>query len=194
MLHAEPTTIHLAFPSRKQYAIPSYQRNYVWTREGQWEPLWDDLSGLTRQILAEGTGSRAHFLGTIITKQIRAQGFIDRWWVVDGQQRLTTLQILIAAACSAFNERGLTQCASILTNVLVNPPEVVQEDSDKYKIQHKSSDYEGFSRIIEAGLIESRITPRQSKQREDCLQKAVIKRGLRCMRRSARRARRLSSP
>ena len=43
-------------------------------------------------------------------------------------------------------------------------------------------------------LIESRITPRQSKQREDCLQKAVIKRGLRCMRRSARRARRLSSP
>ena len=47
--------------------------------------------------------------------------------------------------------------------------------------------------IIDA-IIESRITPRQSKQREDCLQKAVIKRGLRCMRRSARRARRLSSP
>jgi type IV secretory pathway VirB4 component len=37
-------------------------------------------------------------------------------------------------------------------------------------------------------LIESRIIPRQSKQREDCFQKAVTKRGLRCMRRSARRA------
>ena len=43
-------------------------------------------------------------------------------------------------------------------------------------------------------LIESRIIPRQSKQREDCFQKAVTKRGLRCMRRSARRARRLSCP
>ena len=43
-------------------------------------------------------------------------------------------------------------------------------------------------------LIEFRIISRQSKQREDCFQKAVTKRGLRCMRRSARRARRLNCP
>ena len=43
-------------------------------------------------------------------------------------------------------------------------------------------------------IIESRIISRQSKQREDCFQKAVTKRGLRCMRRSARRARWLSCP
>ena len=99
---------------------------------------------------------------------MRAQGFIDRWWVVDGQQRLTTLQILIAAARSAFNERGLTQCASILTNALVNPPEVVQEDSDRYKIQHKSSDYEGFSRIIEAGLGGSGVPEEEKLRLHDC--------------------------
>ena len=33
MLHAVPTTVSLAFPQRKQFVIPSYQRNYVWTRE-----------------------------------------------------------------------------------------------------------------------------------------------------------------
>ena len=44
------------------------------------------------------------------------------------------------------------------------------------------------------GSIESRIISRHSKQREDCFQKAVIKRGLRCMRRSALRARSFSSP
>ena len=168
MLHAEPTTISLAFPSRKQYAIPSYQRNYVWTREGQWEPLWDDLRGLTRRILAEGPDTRPHFLGTIITKHIGAQGFVDRWWVVDGQQRLTTLQILIAATRSAFDERDLTQCAAILTNVLVNPPEVVQKDPDKYKIQHKSSDYEGFARIIEAGLGGSSVSEEEELRLHDC--------------------------
>ncbi len=43
-------------------------------------------------------------------------------------------------------------------------------------------------------LTESRIIPRQSKQREDCFQKAVIRRGLRLMRRSALRARSFSSP
>ena len=168
MLHAEPTTVNLAFPSRKQYAIPSYQRNYVWTREGQWEPLWDDLRGLTRQIVADGAAARPHFLGTIITKQIGAQGFIDRWWVVDGQQRLTTLQILISATRSAFNERGLTQCASILTNALVNPPEVVRDDSDKYKIQHKSSDYVGFSRIIEASLGGADVPEEEKLRLHDC--------------------------
>ncbi len=47
---------------------------------------------------------------------------------------------------------------------------------------------------VESLIIESRIIPRQSKQREDCFQKAVIKRGLRRMRRSALRARSLSSP
>ena len=167
-MHAEPTTIGRAFPVRKQHAIPSYQRNYVWTRAGQWEPLWDDLRGLSRQTLTKGPVAKPHFLGTIITKQIPAQGFIDRWWVVDGQQRLTTLQILIAAARSAFNERGLAQCASILSNALVNPPEVIQEDSDRYKIQHKSSDYEGFSRIIEAGLDDSSVLEEKRLPLQDC--------------------------
>ena len=154
MLHAEPTTVNLAFPPLKQYAIPSYQRNYVWTREGQWEPLWDDLRALTQQVLDEGEtpAAKPHFLGTIITKQIPTTGFINRWWVVDGQQRLTTLQILMAAACSVFNERGLTQCTSILKGALVNPQEAVQATSDRYKIQHRSSDYSGFSGIVEAGL------------------------------------------
>ena len=78
MLHAEPTTVSRAFPPRKQYTIPSYQRNYVWTREGQWEPLWDDLTALTRRVLAEGPRGKPHFLGAIITKQIGTrQGFLD---------------------------------------------------------------------------------------------------------------------
>ena len=153
MLHAEPTTVSLAFPPNKQYAIPSYQRNYVWTKEGQWGPLWDDVMALTQHVLAEGPGAKPHFLGAIITKQIRTQqGFLDRWWVVDGQQRLTTLQILIAATCSALHEGGLAQCASILMDTLVNADAVVQESADKYKITHKSSDYAGFSGIIDAAV------------------------------------------
>lgn len=169
MLHAEPTIVSLAFPPRKQYAIPSYQRNYVWTREGQWEPLWDDLMALTRHVLAEGPRAKPHFLGTIITKQIGArQGFIDRWWVVDGQQRLTTLQILIAATRSALHEGGLAQCASIFTDTLINPAAAVKESADKYKITHKSSDYEGFSRVIDAAVGDSAPPGDDSLPLHDC--------------------------
>jgi len=168
MLHAEPTTVHLAFPDRKQYAIPSYQRNYVWTREGQWEPLWEDLQALTQQVLAHGEAAHPHFLGTLITKQVGGQGFIDRWWVVDGQQRLTTLQVLIAASRSVFQHRDLSQCASILGSRLVNPSEVVQQQPDRFKIQHKSRDYEGFTRIIEAGLEGCSLPEDVSRQLRDC--------------------------
>lgn len=169
MLHAEPTTVSRAFPPRKQYAIPSYQRNYVWTREGQWEPLWDDLTALTRRVLAEGPRAKPHFLGAIITKQIGArQGFLDRWWVVDGQQRLTTLQILIAATHSALCEGGLAQCASIFTDTLVNAEAAIQESADKYKITHKSSDYEGFSRVIDAAVGDSDLPEYDSLPLHDC--------------------------
>ena len=150
-MDAQKTTVDQAFPNRKQYAIPSYQRNYVWTREEQWAPLWDDLRTLTEHRF-DASETRSHFLGTIITKQIGTQGFTDRWWVVDGQQRLTTLQILMAAMTTAYDELDLDRYACILTDSLVNPNAGVLEDSDKYKIQHKSIDYRGFSGIIDASV------------------------------------------
>ena len=151
-IEAQPTTVHLAFPQSKQYAIPSYQRNYVWTREGQWEPLWEDLLALLPETLSAGPGKRPHFLGTMITKDIGTRGFITRWSVVDGQQRLTTIQILIAACCSVFKELALRQPLSILRKYLANSDDVVERTSDRYKINHKSRDYRGFSAVIEAGL------------------------------------------
>ena len=80
-METQITTVSLAFPPRKQYAIPSYQRNYVWTRQGQWEPLWEDVKALTAHVRAAESKAKPHFLGTIITKQIGTVGFIDRWSV-----------------------------------------------------------------------------------------------------------------
>ena len=150
------TTGDQAFAPRKQYAIPSYQRNYVWTKEDHWEPLWEDIKELTRQVLGSDAKTRPHFLGTIITKEIATEsGFIDGWWVVDGQQRLTTLQLFIAAARASFIERGLTRSADILSGLLANPDTSIDKPRDKYKIKHKSSDYAGFAALIDAALSSS---------------------------------------
>ncbi|MDE0628036.1 MAG: DUF262 domain-containing protein [Bryobacterales bacterium] len=145
------TTGDQAFPPRKQYLIPSYQRNYVWTERDHWEPLWEDVKELTRQVVADEE-TKPHFLGAIITKEIGTVGFITRWWVVDGQQRLTTLQVLIAAARAAFIKRGLARSSEILSDLLVNAETSTKDKSDKYKIKHKSSDYAGFAAIIDAAL------------------------------------------
>lgn len=142
-----------AFASRKQYIVPSYQRNYVWRKEAHWEPLWEDIRETIHRVIADGKSAKPHFLGTIITKEIGASdGFINQWWVVDGQQRLTTLQVFIAATHSAFSKRGLTQSAAVLADLLANPDSSVKTDGDKYKIKHKSSEYAGFKAMIDAAL------------------------------------------
>ena len=150
------TNVVQAFKTDKQYTIPSFQRNYVWTRDGQWEPLWEDVSALASRIDA-GEEVLPHFLGTIITKDIGSRRFISRWWVVDGQQRLTTLQILLAATRSVFSERDLRNFARVLDGCLSHDPDVVETDEDKYKIAPKKAeegDYVAFSSIMDACLSE----------------------------------------
>ena len=149
-METQITNVVQAFPNAKQYAIPSYQRNYVWTKEGQWEPLWEDVTALANRSVEEDQEVKPHFLGTIITKQIGTRHFINRWWVVDGQQRLTTLQILLNAARAAFQERGLNRFADLLADCLANSKATVTEPADRYKIDPKSGDYSTFASIIDA--------------------------------------------
>ena len=156
------TTMNQAFPPVKQWVIPSYQRNYVWTENGQWAPLWEDLMALTERVRKADPGdsdAEPHFLGTIITKQnpgYKSRRFINYWWVVDGQQRLTTLQLLMAAARAVFIQHSLARHAAMLSGVLANAPDFVGGPGDKYKIRHKrsktykGSDYAVFQTIIDA--------------------------------------------
>lgn len=149
-------TVSHAFRTRFQYVVPSYQRNYVWTKQDQWEPLWDDVLKVTHQILGDGSKEEPHFLGTIITKPLLSgESFLERRSVVDGQQRLTTLQLLIAAAHSVFKEFELSDFASMLREYLINHPDTIQKDHEQFKIHHKSRDYVGFAAVVKVALGES---------------------------------------
>lgn len=76
------------------YRIPPYQREYSWYK-AQWEDLFEDL------LEADG----AHFLGTIITLDQTTDTLAGNiLQVVDGQQRLTTLTLLLAAVYSVLEE------------------------------------------------------------------------------------------
>ena len=68
--------------------IPYFQRSYVW-KENNWEELFDNLID----------ENQSHFLGSIILKRINTRsGETERFSVIDGQQRLTTLSILLRAS------------------------------------------------------------------------------------------------
>ncbi len=75
-----------------QFVIPVFQRDYNWT-EGNCEQLWKDVLRI-----AHDPSDRGHFLGSVVYVPTgdSAAGF-TRWLLIDGQQRLTTLTLLLAA-------------------------------------------------------------------------------------------------
>lgn len=76
-------------PNRKQYLIPVYQRNYEWSRE--------QCTKLFKDILIAHKKDRYHFTGSIVYAPLKTENKIEYYVVIDGQQRLTTIYILIKA-------------------------------------------------------------------------------------------------
>ena len=77
-----------------QYKVPLYQRRYVW-EEANWEKLWGDIlyqENLKRNPKERSAGLQGHFTGPIVTLPI--EGEQNKFEVIDGQQRLTTFQIV----------------------------------------------------------------------------------------------------
>ncbi|MBQ6402495.1 MAG: DUF262 domain-containing protein, partial [Oscillospiraceae bacterium] len=73
----------------RQYKIPVYQRNYEWS--------WDQCDKLFEDIVQAAARNQLHFCGSIVYQPIAPTRGIDNHIVIDGQQRLTTIYILIKA-------------------------------------------------------------------------------------------------
>ena len=86
----------------KQFVIPIYQRTYSWT-EKQCEQLWDDIIKVSQNEKNPG-----HFIGSIVSieKGINQASGVDQYLVIDGQQRLTTLTLLLSAFSKALEKQG----------------------------------------------------------------------------------------
>ena len=87
----------------KQFAVPIFQRRYSWEKK-HCERLWDDVMSLGKDSM-----NRFHFLGSIvyIDSKVSNTSKVRELQVIDGQQRLTTLTLLLAALSRAINEQGV---------------------------------------------------------------------------------------
>jgi uncharacterized protein with ParB-like and HNH nuclease domain len=87
-----------------QFVIPVFQRDYTWQAEPQCAQLWRDVLRAART-----GGDHGHFLGSIvyIATGDSLAGF-TRWLLIDGQQRLTTLTLLLAALRDHIRDTGWT--------------------------------------------------------------------------------------
>jgi len=147
-----------------RYEIPPFQRRYVWREEEQWEPLWNDVEDLARLIPEDAGVAKPHFMGAVVLQQsANPTGTLVRHIVVDGQQRLTTLQILIDAAQEVLEGRGHIYPAARLAALVLNGEEFRDGDPDAaFKVWPTLVDQEAFRHAMSneppaAGRTDSRI-------------------------------------
>ena len=96
----EKMTVLEVFQRERRLCVPLFQRAYVWNSEQQWEPLWEDIvrQANMHMVQTDPHAIRTHFLGAIVINIASVQGrSVARADVIDGQQRLTTLQLFMAA-------------------------------------------------------------------------------------------------
>ena len=106
----------------KQFIIPAFQRDYSWTTE-QCQQMWDD-------ILRAGSSDDDHFIGSFVYIAGNTAAVFSSWLVVDGQQRLTTLTLLLIALRDHIRETGWSG----------QEPTVAQIDAYFLTNQHESGE------------------------------------------------------
>lgn len=134
------------FSAPYQYQIPVFQRGYVWTLEKQVIPLWADIADranalLDRRALPGGPGAHAlrpiakHFLGSIVLAPLQNSfGRVGAYEVIDGQQRTTTLHLLLLALRHATQELSDSPLPQMLNVLVRNPGPYPNHFDDHHKV------------------------------------------------------------
>lgn len=153
----EKISVQELFSRERQFAVPLFQRAYVWNRETQWEPLWEDIlsrteAHLRRTRTAHEGKLRSHFLGAVVLNVASAQGrSISSSDVIDGQQRLTTLQLLLAALRDLALELGADRKDAQLFIRLTRNPDCEPDSDELFKVWPTNSDREAYRGVLTAG-------------------------------------------
>ncbi len=138
----------------RQYIIPVFQRDFSWTRE-QCEQLWRDVGRAST-----GGKDRAHFMGSIVYIGHKLSSAFQSWLLIDGQQRLTSLTLLMVAMRDHIQESNWCgsddgpSISKINSNYLKNTAESGQR---RYKLLLRRKDNATLQALID-GKVPSEIS------------------------------------
>lgn len=145
------------FNGEKIFFVPLFQRKYVWGRESQWNPLWDDIENLANTRL-EAKSVVSHFLGAVILKKSDGPIETDNRIVIDGQQRFVTLHIATIALSRAIKawlseeDRGgalaseLEEIRNTIEGQTINSR---SQGDNRYKIHLYDKNFEIIKKIVD---------------------------------------------
>ncbi len=170
-MKADAYPLSTVFGTERQLFAPLFQRKYVWQKDLQWEPLWTDLLKLTEAALAQEP-VRPYFMGAVVLEQMRVTiGKPDGRSIIDGQQRLTTLQLLLAAFrdyCAAFYPESKLQHS--IDGLICNDKNMYEDRQDQFKLWPTNID----RRPYEVALTSGGLAGMQNQAREEGLSSFIL--------------------
>jgi hypothetical protein len=152
-MKSETNDVQQIFQDRRQYRVPFYQRAYVWSKEEQWEPLWGDILDKA-EARSNGQPPAPHFLGAIILEPQERRGLwgVETYHIIDGQQRLTTLQYFLVALAMILREHAPSAILTLIEGCLWNPnPDTMEQpEIERFKVWPTFRDREYYRAAMEA--------------------------------------------
>jgi len=148
------------FDGKKRYLIPLYQRQYAWKREPQLQLLWEDIERAVSRLSTDRASLAPHFMGAIVIAQIKTFGKeVQAFEVIDGQQRLTTFQLLLTALrdVAAANE---SRYADELQKYLLNDGVMQSPEVERFKLWPSLTDRRAFVATVDPEADLDAIAPR----------------------------------
>lgn len=152
-MEAKSMTLRDLFGPDRRLIVPVFQRPYVWTEDRNWRPLWEDVTALVHQRVADEE-VHPHFLGAVVLDQLLTlTGAMPARQVIDGQQRLTTLQVLLAAVRDVARELDVQdRYVRALVKLTANDDDMTDDPHAAYKVWPTNIDRDSFRMVMDGRL------------------------------------------
>jgi hypothetical protein len=152
-MDAKPLSLGKIVSERQRFVVPIYQRTYEWTVKDQIEALFDQIEEKTKELLETGKVAFAHYMGALllIPDSDPVFGRIQTFNIVDGQQRLTTFHICLAALRDVARHVKADAITAQLTDLILHNDSVPMQDrkTERYKLQPSPYDRALFRDLID---------------------------------------------
>src|SRR3990172_6320984 len=141
-MKASETKFQPIIEGTKQYVVPLFQRPYSWEKK-EWDVLWEDLVWL-----CEKKKPTSHFIGSIVTMPtVSVPEGVSKFLLIDGQQRLTTIFILLTLLRNVAKGNSDGDLArEIEQTMLVNP---FKKGGDYFKMLPTQIDRDAFKALVQ---------------------------------------------
>lgn len=158
-MKVEKQTLRSLLDGNTTYVMPLFQRGYIWEDEN-WQTLWEDI---VRTVDDNRTRHNTqHFIGAVVLQQLQTvAGHMPQYQVIDGQQRLTTIQIMLKAFMDVLAERDEAEgVRTDISKYLFNSGGKVKTESDTFKVWPTNADRVSFSAVLTGTALDAPPNPR----------------------------------